>query len=482
MRIRFQGLRLWRTGHQVDLVLDCDPSRELIDETGALKESGAPSTCTIDLTGMVLAPAFQDPHVHFRDPGQVEKEDMVTGCAAAAAGGYGQALILPNTEPAMDGCARMDDGRTVIEYLQDFEGDLGRPLPVHYALCVAASKDRAGQVPSNPDDWRIYLPSGRASRTNPGAAAHPVLAISDDGSAVTDRTLEAVAKAARDTGLPILDHCEHHDSGFINEGPVSRQLGLPGVPASTELAIVQRDIDLARRTGTRVHLQHVSTAGAFQAIRQAKEEGLPVTCETAPHYLALCDEDVLRLGTMAKMNPPLRSRRDQEATLRAVADGTVDMIATDHAPHTADDKAGGLDKAPNGIIGLETAYAVCNQALVESGLISHRRLIELMSLAPADLLGTRVTRIEDMPREDSTIDLTGTDDAGLVILDPTGEWTVDADRFHSKARNTPFQDWKVRGQVRATIKDSDLVFSRIRADRVDWRQTHSREGRQVWTD
>ena len=476
MRIRFQGLRLWRTGRYVDLVVDTAAATELIDETGALAGSESAATSTVDMSGMVLAPAFQDPHVHFRDPGQVDKEDMVTGCTAAAAGGYGQVLILPNTEPAMDGQARMDDGRTVIEYLQDYEEKLGRSLPVRYALCVSASKDRAGQEPSNPDDWGVHLPSREPHGSHPGAVAHPVLAISDDGSAVTDRTLDDVARIARDTGLPILDHCEHHESGFINEGEVSRRLGVAGVPASTELDIVQRDIDLARRTGTRVHLQHVSTAAAFQAIRRAKEEGLPVTCETAPHYLALCDEDVLELGAMAKMNPPLRSRSDRESTLEAVADGTVDMIATDHAPHTVSEKAGGLVKAPNGIIGLETAYAICNQALVESGVISHQRLVELMSLAPAELLGTAITDIEDMTQDRNLLDLTKSEGAGLVVLDPAGEWTVDAGDFHSKASNTPFQGWEVRGRVLATIKDSHLVFSRLTSGQVKG----SREGRQAW--
>lgn len=500
MRIYFQGLHEWDTSRLVDLVLSVEPGQELIDETGALTSLDGRNKWTVDMSGLILAPALVDPHVHFRDPGQVEKEDMKSGSAAAAAGGYGQVLIMPNTDPPLDGESRMSDGRTPVEYLQSYENNQGWSLPVRYALCVAASKKRAGLEPSNPAYWSPYLPQGEATRSNPGAAAHPILAISDDGAALTDLILEAVARNARNSGIPILDHCEHHESGLIHEGSISRQLRLPGIPSSTELAIVQRDIDLAARTGTHIHLQHVSTREAFQAIRQAKRQGLPVTCETAPHYLVLSDEDVPTLGSLAKMNPPLRSKSDQEATLEAVADGTVDMIATDHAPHTSADKSLGMAKAPNGVIGLETAYGVCNQALVKTGLISQEYLIELMSLAPARLIGTPVTRIENLPHRGSSrpgpgrggepgkcqrlphagetrtastplIDLRACgaysqSGANLVILDPDQEWVVDPSRFHSKARNTPFGGMTLTGRVMATIKDSQLVFSRLPAESI----------------
>lgn len=334
--------------------------------------------------------------------------------------------------------------------------------------------DRTGRQASNQDDWSEHLPGH--------GWTHPVVAISDDGSAVTDQTLEAVAANARSFDLPILDHCEHHEQGQVNLGAVSHRLGLEGIPASTETDIINRDIALAERTGTRVHLQHVSTADGFEAVRRAKARGLPVTCETAPHYLALCDEALLRCGSMAKMNPPLRSRTDQQAALEAVADGTVDMIATDHAPHTAAEKALGLKDAPNGIVGLETAYAVCNQVLVKSGLIGHDRLIELMSLAPAELMGMHRLLPEDLPSH--TADKVEKADTGhlqlefdqhsdsgqqpvdLVILDPAAKWKVDPSRFHSKARNTPFAGAELAGRVLATIKQGRLVFSRLPAKRV----------------
>ena len=470
--MRLLGLTDWRSGRAVDLVLSQAADSALIDETGAMSAEAS----QIDASGLVLAPALVDPHVHLRDPGQPDKEDMVTGTAAAAAGGYGLILLMPNTQPAMDGDAKMTDGRTVIEYLESYERDHGLRLPVDYALCVAATLDRAGRQASNPDHWSDHLPGHEW--------AHPVVAISDDGSAVTDQTLEAVAANARAFDLPLLDHCEHHDRGQINLGAVSHQLGLEGIPASTEISIINRDIELAERTGTQVHLQHVSTAGGFEAVRRAKARRLSVTCETAPHYLALCDEDLLRSGSMAKMNPPLRSRADQQAALEAVADGTVDMIATDHAPHTAAEKALGLEDAPNGIIGLETAYAVCNQVLVKSGLIDHDRLIELMSLAPAELLGMHRLLPEDLSlHKANKLNKTGHlqleadrhSDANLppvdlVILDPDARWEVDPSHFHSKARNTPFAETELAGRVMATIKDGRLVFSRLPASRVITRE------------
>ena len=463
--MRLLGLTDWRSGRTVDLVLPQAADSTLIDETGAMSEEAD----RIDASGLVLAPALVDPHVHLRDPGQTDKEDMVTGTAAAAAGGYGLILLMPNTQPVMDGHARMTDGRTVIDYLETYERDHGLHLPVGYALCVAATMDRVGRQASTPDGWSGHLPGN--------GWAHPVVAISDDGSAVTDQTLEAVAANARAFELPILDHCEHHERGQVNLGAISRQLGLEGIPASTETAIINRDIALAERTGTKVHLQHVSTAEGFEAVRQAKARGLPVTCETAPHYLALCDEDLPRCGSMAKMNPPLRSRADQRAALEAVADGTVDMLATDHAPHTAAEKALGLKDAPNGIIGLETAYAVCNQVLVKSGLIGHDRLIELMSLAPAELMEMRRLLPEDLPSRKANssdrpqLEADWHSDASqppvdLVILDPKATWKVDPNRFHSKARNTPFIGAELTGRVMATVKDGRLVFSRLPASRV----------------
>lgn len=493
--VLLKGARLWRSGRKVDVLLPAPVRGDLIDETGLLTDAGGcadvrefgPAQIVVDCTGCILSPALADPHVHFREPGGTRKEDMSSGSAAAVAGGYGRVLIMPNTDPAIDGAPAPDGGPGVIDYLQHLRRADGRALPVEYSLCAAASAGREGREASRPGWWAPYLPGGAASARDPMAAAHPVVALSDDGDAVTDATLDQVASNALAYGLPILDHCERHETGVMNEGAVSRRMGLPGIPASTELAIVRRDVDLAARTGVHVHLQHVSTAGAFQAIRLAKEKGVPVTCETAPHYLALCDKDLPALGAMAKMNPPLRSDEDRLATLRAVADGTVDMIATDHAPHTAEEKSLGLLSAPNGIVGLETAYGVCRQVLVSGGWISHERLVELMSLAPSRLMQAQVTDPEDLahPAGSSAsadgvrvgapgagggllVDLTAgrSTRVGLTLLDPDAAWTVDAASFHSKGRNTPFQGMTLCGRPLATIVRSELVFSRLPSARA----------------
>lgn len=486
--VTLSGVKVWNTGEIIDVVLPGIDADRLIDDTGAVRDGVAGGRdVRVDASGLTLAPGFEDPHVHFRDPGQRDKETMATGCAAAASGGYTHVLIMPNTVPAMDGrdVAEGEPGadevlgsgcRNVIDYLQHYDDVHGTRLPVRYSLCASASVGRAGREATTPKDWARYMPGGPAGAADPEAAAHPVIALSDDGAAFTDATIDDVFEAAKETGILLIDHCEHHDTGVINEGPVSRELGLPGVPESTELAVVSRDIDKARATGVHVHLQHMSTASGIAAVREAKRQGLPVTCETAPHYLALCDRDVLGMGALAKMNPPLRSAEDRRAVIEAVADGTVDLLATDHAPHTAAEKGAGLEKAPNGIIGLEAAYAVCHTVLVDGGWIDDARLIELMSVEPARLMGRTVTDVDGMldgaaagDAGRRVLDLRVSERAGradMVLLDTVGHWTVDPGEFHSKARNTPYGGWDVTGRPLATIIGSRVVFSRIPAERV----------------
>ncbi|MFT8593320.1 MAG: dihydroorotase [Bifidobacterium sp.] len=541
-RVVFHGLRVWNSGEIIDVALPPAALNDAIDDGGLFSNLQTPATqgggsartalsqqpvlpngsvCErsihIDADGLTIAPGLCDPHVHFRDPGQRDKEDMLSGCRAAAAGGFTTVLLMPNTAPAMDGrhvdvaSAGSDDADgiqdmresghdSVIDYLQHYAQSHGVVLPAKFLLSVCASVGRSGLKASDPQDWMRYLRSEIALDPSDAAMAeHPLVAISDDGSAVTSRTLAEVGANARRFSLPILDHCEHHETGVMNDGVTSRHLGLPGIPAATELAIVARDIEFARQTGTHMHLQHVSTALAFDAIRKAKGEGLPVTCETAPHYLALCDEDVQRFQTLAKMNPPLRSAADRDATIAAVADGTVDMLATDHAPHTMHEKMQGMVKSPNGIIGLETAYGVCHRVLVDSGAIDDERLIELMSVAPARLMGfeapdiprlldTQAATAEDSDNveaesqgngsdrgapERRILDLSGLNRSAVnssafdyTILDTRGTWTVKSANFHSKARNTPFEGMKVSGRAQATILDGRIAFSRIPASRL----------------
>ena len=482
--ITLHDIKVWDTGEVIDLVIPGTAADLLTDADAPFPPAAAQvadSDVHIDATGLTVAPGLADPHVHFRDPGQTAKETMVSGCAAAASGGYTNVLIMPNTMPAMDGekVAAGQPGADevlaaghdcVIDFLQHYEADHGVTLPVAYDLCVCASKDRAGKEPTELADIAWYMPGRHTGEKDAAQLAHPVTAVSDDGSAVPDAILDEVLTRIKDAGLYLIEHCEHHDTGFINEGPVSRRLGLPGIPEDTELRIVARDIEAARRTGAHVHFQHVSTAGSFEAIRKAKAEGLPITCETAPHYIALTDEAILEYGPLAKMNPPLRSAADRQAVHAAIADGTVDLIATDHAPHTMEEKNAGLEAAPNGIIGLECAYGVCHKVLVDGGIISEQRLIELMATAPMHLMGHTPTDVAGLLTTSSacatkrTLDLGAVEhpeSVNLVILDTDRSWTVEPERFHSKARNTPFGGWQVTGMPLATVIASKLVFSRL---------------------
>ena len=482
--ITLHDVKVWDTGEVIDLVIPGTAADLLTDADRPFPPAAAQvadGDVHIDATGLTVAPGLADPHVHFRDPGQTAKETMVSGCAAAASGGYTNVLIMPNTMPAMDGekVAAGQPGTDevlaaghdcVIDFLQHYEADHGVTLPVAYDLCVCASKDRAGKEPTELADIAWYMPGRHTGEKDAAQLAHPVTAVSDDGSAVPDAILDEVLTRIKDAGLYLIEHCEHHDTGFINEGPVSRRLGLPGIPEDTELRIVARDIEAARRTGAHVHFQHVSTAGSFEAIRKAKAEGLPITCETAPHYIALTDEAILEYGPLAKMNPPLRSAADRQAVHAAIADGTVDLIATDHAPHTMEEKNAGLEAAPNGIIGLECAYGVCHKVLVDGGIISEQRLIELMATAPMHRLGHTPTDVAGRLNTSSacaakrTLDLGAVEhpeSVNLVILDTDRSWTVEPERFHSKARNTPFGGWQVTGMPLATVIASKLVFSRL---------------------
>ena len=498
MSITLRNIKVWNTGEVIDLVVPRTAAAYFAD-TSAVADGA-----DIDATGLTVAPGFEDPHVHFRDPGQTYKESMVSGCRASASGGYTNVLIMPNTLPALDGQTVSDPEATgakevldagfdnVIDFLQQYDTAHDVQLPVRYDLCVCASKDRAGHEASDVADWLKYVPGFEDDAKTPAMLTHPITAISDDGSAVTPEILDQVLENVKASDLYLIEHCEHHDTGAVNEGPVSRELGVPGIPEDTELKIVARDIEAARRTGVHVHFQHVSTAISFEAIRKAKAEGLPITCETAPHYLALSDEALLKYGTLAKMNPPLRSEADRKATIAAIADGTVDLLATDHAPHTLAEKELGFLEAPNGIIGLECAYGVCHKVLVDGGFISDERLIGLMSVGPAELMGHVPTDVaalvedyaepaptgddpdgviagesDSQPQREGVnrlLDLSRVDDADnvdLVVLNTAEEWTVDPEQFHSKARNTPFGGWQVTGRPLATIIGSQLMFSRL---------------------
>jgi dihydroorotase len=271
------------------------------------------------------------------------------------------------------------------------------------------------------------------------------VALSDDGRPLLDSRL--LRRALETSGMPVIGHSEDPylaAGGVMNEGPAARALGVPGIPNACESIMVLRDIALSELTGAPVHIAHVSTAESIQAVREAKARGVRVTAETAPHYFTLTDEAVLRLGAEAKMNPPLRSERDRRAVREALADGTLDCIATDHAPHAPEEKAAGLEQAPNGIIGLETAFPICME-LVADGVVSLSRLIALLSTRPAQILGLPCGLIPGAP-------------ADVAVFDPQAEFTIAAAMFRSRSRNSPFIGRRVKGRAAATIVGGRVVF------------------------
>ena len=371
--LTLRNIRVWDTGEIIDMVIPSADARNQPEDGGVIEGD-------FDATGLTVAPGFADPHVHFRDPGQTYKESMVSGCRAAASGGYTNVLIMPNTVPAMDGRAVkagapgaaevLDAGCSdVIDYLQHYERVHDVSLPVRYDLCVCASKDRAGVEASDPADWLRHLDGHDMDGKDAWQLAHPVTAISDDGAAVTPGLLDQVLANVKESGLYLIEHCEHHDTGAVNDGPVSRKLGVPGIPEDTELKIVSRDIEKARETGVHIHFQHVSTAISFDAIRKAKAEGLPITCETAPHYLALCDEDAARIRHAGEDEPASaigRGSSGHDCRRSRMARSTC--WPPTMRPTRMEEKERGFLEAPNGIIGLECAYGVCHKVLVDGGL------------------------------------------------------------------------------------------------------------------
>ena len=371
----------------------------------------------IDCGGLCAAPGLVDMHVHLREPGQTEKEDIASGCTAAAAGGVTTVACMANTTPPTDAPER------VKFILGRAEGMPARVLPI---ACVTE-----GMAGERLTDFAALREAGAA-------------AFSDDGRPVTNA---ALMLAALQTGELIIAHSEDAsltDGRAINAGPVADKLGLPGRPACAEEYMVARDALLALATGGRVHIAHVSTALSVDIIRRAKAAGARISCETAPHYFTFTEDDVLRLGTDAKMFPPLRTARDREAIIEGLADGTIDAVATDHAPHTAAEKALGLEKAPGGVVGLETSLAASITAL--GGRMSLPEIFRRLSYTPARLLGIDGGSLAPGARAD------------IVLFDPEEAFTVDPAKFRSKGRSTPFRGMTLRGAVKATYLAGKLVY------------------------
>jgi dihydroorotase len=380
----------------------------------------------ISARGLVIAPGFIDLHCHLREPGFEEKETIATGSQAAARGGFTTVCCMPNTLPPLD-------NRETVEFVlsKAAEEAVVRVLPVG---CITRGRQGEELV----DMARL--------------ASAGVIGFSDDGDTVSNSDLMRQAlELSRRLGLPIIDHCEDKAlsrGGVMNEGAVSARLGLKGIPPAAEENIVARDLELAQLTGGRIHIAHVSTKGSVEMIRRAKEEGVAVTAEVTPHHLTLTEEEIVNHGTSAKVNPPLRTSRDVEALIEALNDGTIDVIATDHAPHTVAEKALPMADAPFGIIGLEMAFGSL-MGLVYAEKVSIDTLIAKLTTVPASILGEKYGKLGM---------LTFGAVADIVIFDPAKEWMVDPDTFASKGRNTPLAGKTLKGKVMATISRGKLVY------------------------
>ena len=420
---------LIKNGRLVFPVTDTVVLQDVLVENGAivLMERGLhPEGCdeVIDASGLMVAPGLVDMHVHLRDPGLTYKEDILTGCAAAARGGVTSMACMANTSPTVD-CPEQ------VEYVLK-RANQGCGVEVY--PIAAVSKSLRGEEPTDAEALK----------------AAGAVALSDDGNNVDNANLmRDVLIRARGLDLPVLCHCEDTTmvaGRAVNEGSVSRQLWLEGRPAIAEEIMVMRDAMLAEETGAHVHICHVSTARSVDIIRRMKKRGVHITCETCPQYFTLTEDEVLTQGAMARVNPPLRTRADLAGIVAGLKDGTIDAIATDHAPHSVEEKARNLTRAPSGMIGLETSLAIALTQLYHTKKLGLPAIIKRMSTNPADIL--------HLPRGRMSLGA----QANLVLFDPDETWTVDPDQFASKARNTPFAGWKVKGKVKYTIVKGQVIY------------------------
>ncbi|MEW6246100.1 MAG: dihydroorotase [Nitrospirota bacterium] len=418
---------LIKNGHVID------PGRvngvaDILIEEGKIAAVGrhlsAPRSATVlDATGRLVLPGFVDLHVHLREPGFEYKETIETGTAAAVAGGFTSVCCMPNTDP-------VNDNQSITEFILERAQAAGNAqvFPIG-----AITKGSEGTELAEIGDLR------RAG----------CVAISDDGRPVMNSLIMRRAmEYALAFDLPVVDHCEDlhlAEGGCMNEGLVSTELGLPGIPAAAEDIMVARNLALAELTGARLHLAHISTEGSVGMVREAKARGIRVTAEACPHHFSLTEEVCRGYNTHAKMNPPLRTWRDVQAVKEGLRDGTIDVIATDHAPHAPQEKQQEFAEAPFGIVGLETALPL-TLALVEEGVLTLDAAVAKLTVAPAKAFGLAKGTLAPGA------------DADVTLVDPQAQWEVDPTRFRSKSRNTPFAGWKVKGRVTTTLVNGRVVY------------------------
>lgn len=415
--ILFKNVRIVDAG--TDTVGDVLVKDGVIAEVGNVSEA---ADRVIEGNGkLVVMPSLFDMHVHFRDPGFTHKEDVLTGCAAALAGGVSGVVCMPNTKPPID-------SRETVDYIVSKAEPTG--VSVYPAGCV--TKGMLGK--------ELYDHSSIGVRI-----------ISDDGRPVENAELlrQAMLESNKN-GILIASHCEDLNiinGGIVNDGEVSAELGLKGMNRASEDSITAREIAVAMSADARIHICHVSTVGSLDFIREAKARGVKVTCETCPHYFMYTDEKIRSLDADYRMNPPLRTEADRAAVEKAVLDGTIDCIVTDHAPHAAEEKAD-FRKAPNGVVGLETSLAAMLTHFYHTGKLSLSRISEMMSAEPRKLLGLPVTKLENGAKAD------------LILVDTEKEWVVEPEKLHSKSHNTVFKGEKFKGQNLMTITDGIIRFER----------------------
>jgi dihydroorotase len=421
---------LIKNGRVIDPSQKIDDVLDLLVENGLVKEIGKGLTAagdvkTIDASGTYVVPGLIDMHVHLRDPGLEYKEDIVSGTRAAAAGGFTSVCCMPNTKPVID-------NKSVASYIINKAREEGfcNVFPIG-SITYGLAGERMSEM-------------GELKEAG-------CVAVSDDGKPVNNSELMMRSlQYAAGFGIMVISHAEELElvgAGVMNEGFTSTELGLKGIPAVAEDIATAREVMLAEYTNTPVHIAHVSTRGSVRIIREAKARGVKVTCETAPHYFTLTDDAVRGYNTNAKMNPPLREADDVAAVKDGLKDGTIDAIATDHAPHHLDEKDVEFNEAMNGIIGLETSLPL-SLKLVEDGVLTINQLIEKMSCNPSNILGL----CRGTLKVGSVADIT--------LIDPAAEWTVEKDKLASKSKNSPFISWKIKGAASATILAGIVVHSR----------------------
>ncbi|GFO55225.1 dihydroorotase [Geomonas sp. Red276] len=418
---------LIKGGHVIDPSQGIDEVMDILIADGVILELGqgltAPEeTESVDATGLIVTPGLIDMHVHLRDPGLEYKEDIATGSRSAAAGGFTSVACMPNTSP-------VNDNKAVTSYIVN---KARQEAMVNVFPVGAITKGSKGESLAEMGDLKEA----------------GCVAVSDDGKPVgSSELMRRALEYAKGIGITVITHSEDLSlvgEGVMNEGPVATELGLKGIPWVAEDAAVAREVYLAEFCNAPVHIAHISTAGSCRIIRNAKARGVKVTCETAPHYFTLTDEAVLGYDTNAKMNPPLRSAADRDAIKAALADGTIDAIATDHAPHHPDEKEVEFNLAYNGIVGLETSLPL-SLKLVEDGVVDMKKLVSLMSCNPAKILGV----------ERGTLKRGAV--ADVTIIDPNRKWKVVAEKLESKSKNSPFIGWEMKGAAAYTIVKGQVV-------------------------